>query len=268
MIKHVLQIAVIIILFLFYTEFLVSRALFYPEKRIEFTPASINLKYEDVFFKASDGVELHGWFVPAEEPFATVIYCHGNAGNISHRIEIAKMFNQINTNFFIFDYRGFGLSKGSPSEKGTYLDAQAAYDYLFSRKDVDPQKVVIFGKSLGGPIAIDLATKVRAAALISESSFTSTKDMARAIYPNLPLWLFMRQRYDAYSKIDKVNIPKLIIHSRNDEIVPFSQGQKLFNKAHQPKEFYIMKGGHNDAFYIYNEECMQKIEEFLRKWIK
>lgn len=265
--KHILSLAIVIILTFFYTHILERRALYYPDKKIEFTPESDGLKYEDVFFRASDGIGLHGWFIPAKQPFATILYCHGNAGNISHRIDIAKMFNERDMNFFIFDYRGFGKSKGSPSEKGTYLDALAAYDYLVTRKDIDPQRIVIFGKSLGATIAIDLATKVKAGVLISESSFTSTKDMAHAIYPYLPFWLFMSQKYNAYVKIEKVDIPILIIHSQNDEIVPFSQGQKLFAKATSPKEFYIMRGGHNDAFYIYNQECMQRIVSFLKRYL-
>ncbi len=260
---------IIFVAFLFiYTYFLERKALYYPSRKIEFTPAELHLRYEDVFFRTEDGVELHGWFVPQEGALSTILYCHGNAGNISHRVEIARMFNERKMNFFIFDYRGFGRSKGWPTEKGTYLDAQAAYDYLRARQDIDRDRIVIFGKSLGAAIAIDLASKVKAAALISESSFTSTRDMARTIYPLLPFWLFLRPKYNAYAKIDKIDAPKLIIHSRDDEIVPFSQGERLFAKAESPKEFYVMRGGHNDAFYIHNAECMQMISDFLKRYIK
>ena len=251
-----------------YTHFLERKALYYPSRKIEFTPAELGLRYEEVFLRTADGVSLHGWFVPQEGALLTILYCHGNAGNISHRAEIAKMFNEKKMNFFIFDYRGFGRSKGWPTEKGTYLDAQAAYDYLVGRQDIDRNRIVIFGKSLGAAIAIDLASKVKAAALISESSFTSTKDMTRAIYPLLPFWFFLRSNYNAYAKIDKIDAPKLIIHSQDDEIVPFSQGQRLFAKAKPPKEFFLMRGGHNDAFYIHNAECMQRISDFLKGYIK
>ena len=259
---------IFVALLFIYTHFLERKALYYPSRKIEFSPAELGLRYEDVFFRTADGVELHGWFVPAEGAVVTILYCHGNAGNISHRVEIAKMFNERKMNFFIFDYRGFGKSKGWPTEKGTYLDAQAAYDYLVGRQDIDRNRIVIFGKSLGAAIAIDLASKVKVAALISESSFTSTRDMARAIYPLLSFWFFLGHNYNAYTRIAKIDAPKLIIHSRDDEIVPFSQGQRLFAKAKPPKEFYVMRGGHNDAFYIYNAECMQKISDFLKRYIK
>lgn len=249
-------------------RFFEKRTIFYPAKIIEFNPSGVGLEYEDVLFKAQDGIELHGWFIPAKDAFFTILYCHGNAGNISHRVELAKMFNEKKMNFFIFDYRGFGKSKGSPDEKGTYLDSQAAYDYLVKTKAISPERLVIFGKSLGAAIAIDLAAKVKAAALISESGFTSTVNLAKDVYKILPLWLFVTQKYDSLSKIDKVSIPKLIIHSRNDEIVPFEHGKKLFEKAKDPKELYVMQGGHNDAFYIYSDECMQRIEDFLKRYVK
>lgn len=268
MLKIFFSIIIFIAFLLVYSQLLERKALYYPSKKIEFTPSSFGLEYEDAFFKTKDGVGLHGWFIPAKDSFATILYCHGNAGNISHRIEIAQMFNQRKMNFFIFDYRGFGKSKGIPTEKGTYLDAEAAYHFLIDKKDIDPSRVVIYGKSIGAAIAIDLATKVNAAALIVESSFLSTRAMAREIYPFLPFWLFIRSKYNADSKINKVDIPKLIIHSQNDEIVPFAHGQKLFDLAKPAKEFYVMRGGHNDAFYIYSDECMQRIVDFLKRYLK
>jgi fermentation-respiration switch protein FrsA (DUF1100 family) len=259
---------IIIFLFILYMRFFEKRTIFYPSKIIEFNPSGVGLEYEDVFFNTQDGIALHGWFIPARDAFATVLHCHGNAGNISHRVELARLFNERKMNFFIFDYRGFGKSKGSPGEKGTYLDAQAAYGYLVKTKDIPPERLVVYGKSLGAAIAIDLATKVKAAALISESGFTSTTNLAMDVYKFIPLWLFVTQKYDSIVKIGRINIPKLIIHSQNDEIIPFSHGKKLFEKASEPKEMYIMQGGHNDAFYIYSDKCMQKIEDFLRRHVK
>lgn len=268
MLKTVSSLVAIIFLFFLYIRFFEKRTIFYPSKIIEFSPSSVGLEYEDVFFKTQDGIELHGWFIPKADSYATLLYCHGNAGNVSHRVEIAKMFNEKKMNFFIFDYRGFGKSKGSPYEVGTYLDGLAAYNYLVETRAILPERIVLYGKSLGAAIAIDLATKVKAAALISESGFTSTTDFAQEVYKILPLWLFVSQKYDSLVKIDKINIPKLIIHSQNDEIVPFSHAKKLYDKAKEPKELYVMKGGHNDAFYIYNDECMQRIDNFLRRYIR
>jgi len=268
MLKTALYLIIFIFLSLIYVRLLERKIIYYPSKIIEFKPSEVGLAYEDVFLKAQDGIELHGWFVPAPNPYATVLYFHGNAGNISHRVEIAKMFNEKKMNFFIIDYRGFGRSKGSPNEKGTYLDGLAAYNYLVNVKGILPEKIVLYGKSLGAAVAIDVATKVKAGAFICESGFTSTQDMARGIYKFFPLWLFVGQKYDSLGKIEQVNIPTLIIHSQNDEIVPFSHGKRLFEKAREPKELYVMRGGHNDAFYIYSEECMQRIDDFLRKYIK
>ena len=266
MLKTVLYLIVFIFLFLIYARLLERKIIYFPSKTIEFEPSDAGLAYEDVFFKAEDGTELHGWFVQVPDAYATVLYFHGNAGNISHRVEIAKMFNDKKMNFFIIDYRGFGRSKGSPNEKGIYLDALAAYNYLVDIKGICLKKIILYGKSLGVAAAIDLATKVKAGALICESGFTSTQDFAREIYKFIPLWLFVSQKYDSLGKIGKLDIPKLIIHSQNDEIVPFSHGKRLFEKAREPKELYVMRGGHNDAFYIYNAECMQRISDFLKRY--
>lgn len=268
MIKTLFSIIIIFLLFLFYMRYFEKRTIFYPSKIMEFSPSDFGIEYEDVFFNTPDGVQLHGWFIPAINSYVTVVYCHGNAGNISHRIEVAKMFNERCMNFFIFDYRGFGKSKGTPFEAGTYLDGLAAYNYLVKTRAISPERIVLYGKSLGAAIAIDLATQVKVACLISESAFTSTSDLARDVYKILPLWLFVTQKYDSLKKINKINIPKLIIHSQNDEIVPFPHGKKLFEVAKEPKELYVMKGGHNDAFYIYSDECMQRIDKFLRHYIR
>ncbi len=268
MLKVALYLIVFIFLSLIYVRLLERKIIYYPSKIIEFEPSDVGLAYEDVFLKAQDGLELHGWFVPTPDAYATVLYFHGNAGNISHRVEITKMFNEKKMNFFIIDYRGFGRSKGAPFEKGLYLDARAAYNYLVDVKGILPEKILLYGKSLGVAVAIDLATKVKAGALICESGFTSTQDFAREIYKFVPLWLFVSQKYDSLGKIDKLDIPKLIIHSQNDEIIPFSHGKRFFQRAREPKELYVMRGGHNDAFYIHSAECMERIDNFLRKHIK
>ena len=268
MVKSVLGLVFFIILFIFFVRILERKSLFYPAHKIEVSPAELGLEYKDVFLKTSDGIRLHGWFLPAEDASATVLHFHGNAGNISHRLDIAGLFNQKNMNFFIFDYRGFGKSSGTPSEKGTYLDAMAAYSYLVDAKAVLPERIVLHGESLGAAVAIDLAVKIKAVALICESGFTSVRDMAKEIYKHIPLWIFASRSYDSFAKIRQVNIPVLVIHSRDDEIVPFSQGRRLFERANEPKEFYAREGGHNDGLYLYGEENIQVIDGFLRKHLK
>ena len=241
------------------------KSIFYPSRVLDSCPADIGLSYEEVNFRTDDGVELNAWFIPAPESRGTLLFCHGNAGNISHRLEIIEIFTNIGLDVFIFDYRGYGRSKGRPSERGTYADARAAYNYLVSRRGVPPGKIVVYGKSLGGVVAIALAEQVEAGVLISESAFISTAEMGKEIYPFLPIRLLVTMKYDALSRIARVKTPTLIIHSRDDEIVPFHHGEKLYAVAGGPKEFYRMAGGHNEAVFLAQEEFGSRIDDFLNK---
>ncbi|MFA5156015.1 MAG: alpha/beta hydrolase [Candidatus Omnitrophota bacterium] len=268
MLRLLIYAVIIVVFFIAYTRFLERTMIFYPSKEMNFKPSDMGLEYEDVFFVSADGQKINGWFIPAKQAYATVLYFHGNAGNISHRVEIGRMFHDKNMDIFMIDYRGFGKSSGRPQEKGVYLDGLAAYEYLVKTRKITPGKIVIFGKSLGVAIAVEVASKVPAGALICESGFTSTRDFARQAYSFLPFWLCVSQRFDSLEKINRVKMPKLIIHSLDDEIVPFSHGKKLFERATEPKEFYEMHGGHNDAFYVYGGECMQRIEEFIRQSLR
>ncbi len=235
--------------------------IYFPTKIVETTPEDIGIEYEDIFVKTEDGAIINGWFIPVSDPKATMLFCHGNGGNISHRLEIISIFHKLGYNVFIFDYRGYGRSRGWCSEKGTYRDAFAVYKYLIERGE----NVCIFGRSLGGAVAVDLATKVSKGVLICESSPTSIMDMAKVVYRfRIPAKL-LSHRYDALSRIKNVTIPKLIIHGRNDEMVPFAQGELLFESAKEPKEFHQAKGSHNDI-YLY-EGYWEAIEGFIEKYI-
>lgn len=259
-----LWVLLIFLAFVFtYLRYIEQRSLFYPEREIEFEPKDYNLVYEDVFFKAPDGVELNGWFLPQKEARYTVFLCHGNAGNISHRLEKANFFHQLGLSVFLFDYRGYGRSKGHPTEKGLYLDAQGAYDYLLSR-GVTADRLIGYGESLGGAALIDLAARRKLAGLIVESSFTSARDMVKVLYPFVPYWIFS-SRWDSQSKIKNINTPKLMIHSFNDEIIPFSIGRRLYESAALPKEFLGVRGGHNSCFYESEPLFKEKISAFLSK---
>ena len=254
------------LLFIFaYLRYFEKKGIYYPSKDIIYNPQDVGLKYDDVYFETDDGLRLNAWFIPAEIPRGTLLFCHGNAGNLSHRVEIIEIFNKLNLNVFIFDYRGYGRSLGSPSEQGLYRDAQAAYQYLLSRNDIDKDKIVIYGKSIGANVAINLASKVSAACLISESGFTSAYDMGKKLFPYLPIKWIITTKFDAIEKIKRINIPKLIIHSQNDEIVPFKLGEKLFEAALQPKEFYQMRGTHNAAIFMAPEEYSLRLDSFLNK---
>ncbi len=261
---------VILVFFLFifaYLRYFEKKGIYYPTKEIIFSPADVNLEYENIFFTTDDGLRLNGWFIPAENPRGTLLFCHGNAGNIGYRVEIIGIFNKLNLNVFIFDYRGYGRSQGHPSERGLYQDARAAYQYLLSRKDIDKASIVIYGKSIGANVAINLASKVRAACLISEGGFTSSYDMGKKLFPYLPIKWVITTKFDALEKIKNIAIPKLIIHSRDDEIVPFKLGDKLFQAAIQPKEFYQMQGTHNEAVFMAKEEYSSRVDNFLNKYL-
>jgi uncharacterized protein len=236
---------------LFWGCLMEEKFIFYPSSRIDATPREVGLLFEDIFFSTSDGVRLNGWFVSHPSSKATLLWSHGNAGNIGHRVENIKLLHEkVGISIFIFDYRGYGRSEGSASEEGTYRDAEAALQYLRSRKDVDPRKIVFFGRSLGAAVAAELATREDGMALILETPFASIREMARTTFPLLPVGPFLRTRYDVVEKIKKIKVPLLVLHGDRDEVVPFSQGRKVFEEAPGPKEFYTIHGAHHNDTYI------------------
>lgn len=252
-------------LLLYFTQ---AEFIYYPNiggREIVTTPKYIGLEYEDVTFVTEDNIKLNGWFIPAEDSRGVIIFCHGNAGNISHRLETIQIFNELKLSTFIFDYRGFGVSEGKISEKGTYIDAEAAWNFLIKEKEIPPDKIIVFGRSLGGAIAAWLVHKHNPGALILESTFTSIPDMAAEIYPYFPVRLMCRFKYNANEYLKKVRCPVLIIHSQKDEIVPFSHGQKLFNTANEPKKFLEIRGTHNvmQSMKDYQEGINSFISEFI-----
>lgn len=246
--------------------FFQSHLIYYPQAEIMATPKSINLSYQAVSFAAEDGVKLSGWFIPARRPRGVVLFCHGNAGNISHRLDSIQVFNHLGLSVFIFDYRGYGQSEGKPTEKGTYLDAEAAWRYLVEERQVAPAEIIIFGRSLGGAIAAHLAQRHTPKALILESSFTSIRDMAAVIYPFLPVRLLVRFHYHTIAYLKEVNCPLLIIHSPDDDLIPFRQGRRLFEAAGEPKEFLEISGSHNEGFLQSAKGYEKGLAKFMAKF--
>jgi fermentation-respiration switch protein FrsA (DUF1100 family) len=232
-------------------------------KEMEQNPSIVGLAYEDIYFTTSDKVVLNGWFIPAQNAKGTVIFFHGNAGNISHRLEKISVFNRLGYNLFIFDYRGYGKSKGRPGEKGFYKDAEAAYRYLVKEQNVSADNIILYGESIGGAVAIDLASKTRIKALITEGTLSSVKDMIRIVYPFLPYFI-LESRLDSASKIKDIQAPKLIMHSVDDEIIPYKLGEKLFSAAPPPKKFLKLRGGHNTAFQDSRDLFIAGLRDFLR----
>jgi|TARA_B100000959_G_scaffold181858_1_gene190154 hypothetical protein len=272
LIMSILQMAGMIVLFLaLYGVFLVScerRIIYHPHKYPEgnWNSSSSSVSREDVHFTASDGVRLHGWYIPSAGAKATLLWFHGNAGNITHRLGNIEMLKPLNLNIFIFDYRGYGKSEGEPDEKGIYSDSQAAYDWLVKVKNILPGEIILFGRSLGGICAVEVASGNPAAGLILESVFPSAGKMAEKIFPVLPLGGAIKSRFDAISKVPDLKLPKLFIHGTQDEIVPYKLGRELFSVAADPKEFYDIQGaGHNDTFLIGGAGYFNALGQFIKK---
>jgi uncharacterized protein len=248
--------------------FMQPKLLYYPIHDIDTTAAELGFEYEDVFFTTTDGVKLNGWYVPVKDGNSsdrlTVLFCHGNGGNVSYYVNTMSVLHQMGVHCFVFDYRGYGLSEGKPTEEGTYADTMAAYQWLVNKKGVEADKIVICGWSLGGCIATELAGKVPAGGLWLESAFTSYVDMAVYHYPYLPVRWFCRFRYDTLNYLKKVRCPVLVVHSPEDEIVPFKMGRELYEAAGEPKKFVEISGGHNDSF----TESSGQYAGPVAKWIE
>jgi len=234
-----------------------------PGRALIATPQDAGLRFEDVSIATSDGLQLHAWFVPAERSKATVLFLHGNAGNISHRLDSIGIFHALGLDTLIIDYRGYGQSEGSPGEQGTYIDATAAWDYLVNYRGIAPEQIVIFGRSLGGAIAAWLASENTAAAVIIESCFSSALDMARRLYPFMPARLITRLKYPVNDYIGRLKSPLLVVHSRDDEIIPFSMGQALFEAATVPKTMLVISGDHNNGFLQNRDQYMNGLRDFI-----
>ena len=242
----------------------VESQIFFPEKEYYASPKQFGLVFEDVWLTTSDGTTLHGWYLPAPGSRHLILFCHGNAGNISHRLDNLARLNQAGLAVFIFDYRGYGQSQGSPSEKGMYLDAEAAYDWAAQKAAEQGGKVVIFGRSLGGVAAVYLATERRPAGLILESTFTNLGDMAGTLIPIPGMKKWLGGRFNSLGRAPRVSAPVLMLHGDVDNVVPIALGRELFQALPQPKAFVLLKGaGHNDTYLVAGPEYFQRLSKFV-----
>lgn len=237
--------------------------IFFPEKQIDYAPDALHMGYKEVYFTAADGKRLHGWFFPLKGECPVILFCHGNAGNISHRLENVRLLLREKLQVFLFDYRGYGRSSGSPSEHGIYLDGLAAYDYLAEKERISPANIIAFGRSLGAAVAIEISLKRKVRSLIVESAFTSIRDMARSTMLFFPLSYLLPAHYNNLKKIGRVTVSKLIIHGKADEIIPFSMGPRLFEAATAPKYFLpLERAGHNDTFIVGGRSYFEAFARF------
>lgn len=239
--------------------------IYFPHRTLELSPQDLGMRFEEERL-AADGAEIHAWWLPVEGARLNVLVCNGNAGNMSYRLERARLMQQrLSVGVLLFDYRGYGRSSGSPDEEGTYRDARAAYRHLVEKKGLVPERLVLFGESLGAAVAVQLALEKPAAALVLESPFTSIPEMARAAYPFLPpVGPLIRTRYETAAKVARLRVPLLVLHGTRDTIVPLRQGQRVFAAAPEPKRFFAIPGaGHNDTYLAGGEAYWRVWKEFL-----
>ncbi|MBI4223632.1 MAG: alpha/beta hydrolase [Deltaproteobacteria bacterium] len=268
MLKKVARLAILgfgLLLLLTMRDTMERSFLYFPERGFPATPDSIGLSFDDQFFQAPSGRKLHGWFVPHPAAKASLLFFHGNAGNISHRLEKLKILNELEVSVFIIDYAGYGKSEGKPSEANLYEDGLAAYQHAVEVLKIDPGRLFLYGESLGSAVAIELAHRQKTAGIILEGAFTSLKDLAKNHMPFLSA--LARDQYKNLEKIASVSVPILFIHAKRDEICPFAMAEQLFEKAPQPKQaVWLEQGGHNDGFWVDRETYRGAIRDFLENY--
>jgi hypothetical protein len=243
--------------------FVQPRLVYFPDKQLSNTPEAAGLDYTAVSIATGDGETLHGWWMPVPDAKGTVLFFHGNAGNISHRINYLTLFRRLGYNTLLFDYRGYGQSSGTPSESGTYLDAQAAWRYLTATQGIAPGRIVLFGESLGGAVAAWLAAREKPGLLVLASAFTSVPDLAAEFYPFLPVRWISRFDYNTLESLQSVSCPVFIAHSPHDEIIPFEHGQRLFQAVAGTKQFLPLDGGHNTGFIFMQPAWKKSLGAFM-----
>jgi len=252
-------------------EALARRFIYFPEIALKGTPDHIGLDFEDVWLRTADGVRVHAWFVPGHSD-VTWLWCHGNGGNLSARLDnLRQVHDQIGANVLLLSYRGYGLSEGVPTEQGTYEDARAALRHLLERPDIDRDRIVYFGRSLGGAVATKVATEHAPTAMVLESAFPSIPRVAPLHAPWVGLPLLRRiipYRYETTTHLRSVTAPVLVIHGEMDDIVPLRFGRAVFEAAPEPKQWYEVKGaGHNDVELIGADAYYATINGFLGRHV-
>ena len=244
------------------TAAIASKFLFFPEKVLEFYPSQLEIPYEDVRFKNDEGLTLHGWFFKGKRDH-TLLYLHGNAGNIGGRLDKVQLLRRFGWNIFVFDYRGYGGSEGHPSIEGVVKDSESAFRYLTEKRKIPNEQIILFGESLGGAMAVHLAHQEPVGAVILESTFTTLRDLAGHIYKFLPA-MAIPDVYRSVDLIRHIKAPVMVIHGTEDAVIPFEMGKKLYDAAPHPKRlFAVPNAHHNDVYVVGKLDYLKEIEEFL-----
>jgi fermentation-respiration switch protein FrsA (DUF1100 family) len=265
--KRLTKFAILLLVLLLMLRWFEHKQTYHPSRSFDLTGEALNRPWEDVTFAANDGVQLNGWFFPAatNSPRGSLalLICHGNGGNISHRLDLYGLLLQTGVNVFAFDYRGYGRSEGRPSEEGTYRDVQAAHAWLRQR-EFAATNIIVYGESLGGGIASELAVREPVGGLVLQSTFTSVIDLGAELFPFLPVRTLGSIRYDTRRKLPQIRVPVLILHSRADTLIPFHHAEQNFTAANEPKLLIEIGGDHNDAVGD-QERLRDGVEQLLRR---
>ena len=241
-----------------------EKLVYSPSTIVSQTPGGMGLVFEELYIDTSDGEKIHAWFIPSEEASRYVFFLHGNGGNIGNRLNTISILNELGYSTLIIDYRGYGNSSGQPSEQGTYKDALAAFNYLMTYRKLQPKDIVIYGRSLGGAVAVWLAAQVHPSGLIIESTFSRLVDMGKHRYPFLPVKILTRVHYDSLSQIKEVKCPIFSAHSLDDETIPYILGKSLAEAAPDLKRFVTLNGRHNEAFFDTGQSYYDELDGFIK----
>ena len=242
--------------------------IYYPESWQARNWAKLSgLPLEDVWFESEDGVRLFGWYVETRADRPVVLWCHGNAGNIIHRLANLKYLYQLGLSVFLFDYRGYGQSqKQNPTETGLYQDAIGAYDYLTRTRKIRPERIVLFGRSLGSTVVGELAVQRPAGGVILESSFPSIEAVAKHHYAGLPVHRLLGAQFRLVDRMPHLSLPKLIIHGDKDDIIPIELGRQVYDAAKPPKDWYVISGAdHNNTYEVGGAAYFRRLGEFIKQ---
>lgn len=247
--------------------FLQTKLIYFPTREYSQTPEDRGLEFDDLTLTTRDGVNVAAWYVKHAAATASVIFFHGNGGNMSGRLDALALLHRAGFNVLMLDYRGYGRSEGRPTEEGTYEDADAAWRYLADTEGERPERIVLFGRSLGGAVAIELALRHEPGVLVVDSTFTNLYDIGRMHYPLLPVGWLLTYRYDSIEKVGRIHCPKLFVHAQDDSLIPMSNGRRLYEAATDPKEFLETPGEHNTGGFEYAPEYAARVITFINRAI-
>ena len=239
------------------------RMVFFPLKDIEQTPDQWGLHYEQVLLKSTHGHRISGWYIPARHADRALLFFHGNGGNISHRRDSIEIFHRLGLGVLIIDYQGYGNSEGTPGEQAMYDDGRAAFDYLVKDRKFKKENIVVFGRSLGGAVAARITAEKQPGAAILESTFASVPDIASYYFPVMSKIIVSRYRFNSLAEVKKIHCPLLVLHSKQDDVIPYNTGVKLYNGANNPRTFVELVGDHNSGFMQSQPAYEEVLASFL-----